>query len=125
MPSRAMPAPRLSLYRCSRPNASPLAMNASGDPAAVKEVWRFVQELNRTWSQGDAKDLRGFFDADIVIIGPGFQGRSLGRDAAVASYVDFRAHATVITFAEREPEIDVNGQTAVVSYTFDIAYEIE
>lgn len=99
-------------------------MNITGDPAAAKDVWRFIQELNRTWTSGHPQELRPYFDPEMVIVRPGFQGRSLGRDAAVASYVDFGSNARILGFSEREPDIDVNDQVAIVSYTFDISYEL-
>lgn len=100
-------------------------MNSAGDAAAAREVWRFIRDLNRTWTEGNPQDLRSFFDPDIIIAQPGFVGRSVGRDAAVASYVDFCNAVMVLAFSEREPDIDVNGNVAIVSYTFDISYEIE
>jgi hypothetical protein len=99
-------------------------MNATGDTGTAREVWRFIQDFNRTWTEGDPKDLRSLFDPNMVIIHPGFGGRTVGRDAAVASYVDFCLHAKVLSFSERDPDIDVNENVAIVSYTFDIGYEL-
>jgi ketosteroid isomerase-like protein len=59
----------------------------------------------------------------VVIVHPGFQGRSTGRDAAVGSYVAFTSQAKVLAFEEVAEDVDVYGDTAVVSYTFVIAYE--
>jgi hypothetical protein len=85
----------------------------------------FVRELNRTWVSGAPQKLGPFFHPDIVIVHPGFQGRSVGREACVASYVEFAKNAKVLAFEEREPEVDVFDDVAVVSYTFDIAYDLE
>ena len=89
------------------------------------EAWSLVERLNRTWVEGHADRLGPFFDPDIVIVQPGFQGRSVGRGAAVQSYIDFCSQAKILDFRELEPDIDVNGDVAIVSYTFDISYEVE
>ena len=99
-------------------------MKTSGDAATARDVWRFVQELNRTWVDGDPADLRRFLHPNVVIVHPGFAGRSIGRDACVASYTAFRRAVTVHAFDEREPDVDVFDDVAVVSYTFDIGYEL-
>jgi uncharacterized protein (TIGR02246 family) len=99
-------------------------MHSTAD-AAGREVWDFVQRLNRCWTEGEPEKLRTFFHPDIVIVQPGFQGRAAGRDAAVASYVEFVAQAKVLAFEEKAEHVDVFGDTAVVSYTFEIAYEAE
>jgi hypothetical protein len=93
--------------------------------AESREVWKFVQDLNRTWSGGQPEKLDSFFARDCVIVQPGFEGRATGRAACVESYVDFCAHANILGFQERAPDIDIFGDTAVVSYTFDISYELE
>jgi ketosteroid isomerase-like protein len=54
---------------------------------------------------------------------PGFGGVSRGREAFVASFVDFCTNARVITAKERGRQINITGSTAVASFEFEIDNE--
>lgn len=89
------------------------------------DVWRFIEELNQTWVENRPEELSRFFREDIVIVHPDFEARAVGRDACMESYKEFCARAGVREFREVDPHIDVFDDTAVVTYAFDIAYELE
>ena len=86
--------------------------------------WEIVQRINRAWRRGDADGMGELFHADAVIVHPGFEGRTVGREACVESYREFTAQATVRRLAELDPQIDVVGDTAVVTYGFEIDYDM-
>ena len=87
-----------------------------------EEIRQLLLSLNEAWVQGRPEDLGRHFDEDMVIVHPG--GRAEGRETCVNSYRDFVAQATVHEYKESEFEIDCWGNTAVASYRFDIAYEM-
>jgi hypothetical protein len=68
--------------------------------------------------------MRDVLDTDVVFVQPGFAGRASGRDAAIASYREFVKQATLRRYAESDLSIDIGGHTAVASYRWQIAYEM-
>jgi hypothetical protein len=92
---------------------------------AQRDIWRFLRDLNARWVEGRPEDLADFFHEDMVIIAPGFKERIKGRKACVESYKGFSGQASIHDFKEVDPSIDVYGDTAVVSYGFEIIYEMD
>jgi uncharacterized protein (TIGR02246 family) len=88
------------------------------------EIWELVRRSNRAWIAGATHELATFFDESAVVVAPGLQGRSEGRDAIVRSYEDYVHHARTHAFEEEEHSIDVFGDVAVVSYRFAIRYTL-
>jgi len=84
-----------------------------------------LQLINDAWTQNRPEDIQAFVDEDIVMVSPGFSGRAQGVKAFIASYVDFCQNAHVHGFRSINPEVDVLGNTAVASYSFEILYERE
>jgi ketosteroid isomerase-like protein len=87
------------------------------------ELWNLVRESNRAWTSGSTKELTSLFDENAVVIAPALQGRVEGRDAVVASYVSYNLHNKTRSFEEMEHQVDVFGDTAVVTYRFQVRYE--
>jgi uncharacterized protein (TIGR02246 family) len=88
------------------------------------EIWNLVRESNRAWISGSTKELAALFDENAVVITPALQGRVEGRDAIVASYASYNAHAKTHSFEEMEHQVDLFGDTAVVTYRFQVRYEL-
>jgi uncharacterized protein (TIGR02246 family) len=88
------------------------------------EVWDLVRESNRAWMSGSTHELMDLFDQNAVIVAPALQGRVEGRDAIVASYASYHLHSKTHSFEEMEHEVDVFGDTAVVTYRFQVRYEL-
>ncbi len=88
------------------------------------EVWETLRNLNDAWTKGDGKDLKNFFHKDMVAITPTDRNRREGRDDCVAGWLDFLSKAKVHRWAEIDPKIQIYGDSAVVTYYFDMAFEM-
>ncbi len=87
---------------------------------AVAETMRWI---NQAWLDGRPDDIADRLHPAMVMVFPGFTGRGEGRAAIVAGFVDFCSNATVHSYREADAQIDVAGDTAVMSYTFEMVYE--
>ena len=90
---------------------------------AERAVLAAIEGINRTWLEARPDDLVPFFHPDITLVVPGFAGRVQGRDAIVAGFADFCQNATIHEYREADQRADVIGDTAVVSFTYEMVYE--
>lgn len=88
------------------------------------EIWQLIQRMNDAWAKGGPEDLASFFREDIVMVHPDFTQRTEGIDACVASYQDFCKQAQIRDFKINNPGIDVFGDTAIATYSYEITYEM-
>lgn len=86
-------------------------------------VWEVVRRINAAWVHGRTDDLRDLLHPSMIIVRPGGEPAH-GREACIASYRDFTVRAKVLRFEESTPAVDVFGDTAVVTYAFEIFYEL-
>ena len=98
------------------------APTQSDDRATLRNL---VRDINLAWRSGHADDLNRYFHDDMVIVAPGFAQRVEGRAACVASYAEFVSQAKIREYRESEPAIDLWGNTAVTSFSWDIEYEMK
>jgi uncharacterized protein (TIGR02246 family) len=89
-----------------------------------QEIREVVEQLNDAWVKGSPEKLATFFREDIAMVHPDFVQRTEGREACIASYVDFCSQAKVNDFKLGETSIDVFGDTAVATYSYEISYEM-
>jgi ketosteroid isomerase-like protein len=89
----------------------------SADPAAA------IRKTNDAWLTGRVDDLAPLLHPDFVMVYPDFAGRGQGREAILASFRDFCENAEVHEYREHDLQIDVAGDTAVVSFLFQMVYE--
>lgn len=89
------------------------------------DIRDLINRINATWLQGDPNDLEKFFHPDIVVQPPGSAPRVHGREACIASYKAFNEQTHVKSFAPRDAEIDVFGDTIVATYRYEIVYETD
>ena len=90
---------------------------------AKKEVWKTLKDLNNTWIKGNPDDLKNYFHADMVAITPTDKKRREGREAYVADWTEFSKTIKVHSWKEIDPKIQIYGNTAVVTYYFEISFE--
>jgi ketosteroid isomerase-like protein len=88
------------------------------------QLWSHVQTLNNLWVNGKPDQLNPFFREDVVVLHFDYKTRLRGREAVINSYREFCDESTVHSFQQFKPVIDVFGQTAVVTYAFEIEYEM-
>ena len=89
-----------------------------------REIWETLRKLNDAWTKGDGKDLKEYFHKDMVAITPTDRNRREGREDCIAGWVGFLAMAKVLRWEEIDPKIRVYGDSAVVTYYFDMAFEV-
>jgi hypothetical protein len=95
----------------------------SEQTSARRAVAEAMRQINQAWLDGRPDDLAHLIHPSMVMVYPGFTGRGEGRDTIVAGFVDFCSNARVHSYREDDAQIDVVGDTAVMSYTFEMLYE--
>ena len=89
-----------------------------------KEILEFVRAMNRCWTAGDPSELKNYFHKDMVAITPTGRYRLEGREACVAAWSSFARNARIHTWKERDHKIQVYGSAAVVTYYYDISFDM-
>jgi ketosteroid isomerase-like protein len=87
------------------------------------EVWETLRNLNDAWTKSDGRMLVEFFHKDMVAITPIDRNRREGRENCLAGWLGFLTMARVHHWKEIDPKIQLFGNTAIVTYYFDMAYE--
>lgn len=93
------------------------------DEASRAEVASALDRINRAWRERRLTDLVPLFHPNITMVFPGFSGRAEGRDGNLAGFEDFCTNATVHEYREAGHQIDVAGNTAVATFTYEMLYE--
>jgi ketosteroid isomerase-like protein len=88
------------------------------------ELWKRVQASNVAWLRGEPRAVEDLFAADVVMITPDMR-RIEGRAAMVQGFVDYVSQVRTQHFREIEHSVDVHGDVAVLTYTFDVRYQVE
>ena len=99
-------------------------MTTHFDDPVKQEIWQTLRALNDAWTKGHPDDLNKYFHKDMVAITPMDRGRVDGRDACVTSWSNFAKAATIHYWKELDPKIQVYGQTAVVTYYYDMSFDM-
>jgi ketosteroid isomerase-like protein len=93
------------------------------DGSSPEDVAIVMRRINEAWLSGRTHDLAPLVHADIVMQFPGFAGRIQGREEFIAGFEDFRNDAVVHEFLDRDRQVDVAGNTAVVTFRYEMLYE--
>ncbi len=99
-------------------------MTSSDGAQDSEEILQLVQRMNDAWTKGGSAELAPFFREDIVMVHPDFTQRTEGREACAATYDDFCKQAAILDFKISNPGIEVFGNTAIATYSYEIAYEM-
>lgn len=99
-------------------------MNTSFDDPIKTEVWETLRALNAAWTRGNPDDLATYFHPEMVAIAGPERRRIEGGPACVASWKAFTQAAKIRRWLESEPRVDLYGDTAVVTYYYDMAFEM-
>jgi ketosteroid isomerase-like protein len=81
-----------------------------------------MEQINRAWRDCRPADLQALFHPELTMALPGFVGRVEGRQTLLAGFEDFCTHATVEDYHESNLQADVIGNTAVVTFNYQMVY---
>jgi ketosteroid isomerase-like protein len=82
-----------------------------------------MRRINRAWLDGQVEGLAPMLHPEIVMTFPGFTGRIQGREEFLAGFHDFCRNARIHEFRDYDHQVDVAGDTAVVTFRYDVLYE--
>ncbi|SRR5258708_1907731 len=82
-----------------------------------------MRRINRAWLDGQVEDLTPMVHKEIIMVFPGFAGRIRGRDDFLAAFRDFCRNAIIQEFREHDDQVDIAGDTAVVTFRYEMVYE--
>ena len=82
-----------------------------------------MRRINRAWLDGQVEDLAPMAHPEIVMVIPGFSKRIQGREGFLAGFRDFCQNAKIHEFREHDHQVDVAGDTAVVTFRYEMVYE--
>lgn len=88
-----------------------------------RQVAEAMQRINDAWLAGRVDDLAPLVHDEVVMVIPGFAGRIQGREPFLAGFRDFCGNATVRQFEPGEHQVDVVGDTAFVTFGYEMVYE--
>jgi len=83
-----------------------------------QEVWAFVRALNDAWIKEDGERLPEYFHLRMVAITPVDRFRRKGAAECVAGWQGFARTSTIHSWREDDPDIELFGDTAVVTYYY-------
>jgi Domain of unknown function (DUF4440) len=81
-----------------------------------------MRQINQAWLKGRVEDLAPMVHSEIVMVFPDFAGKIQGREDFLAGFHDFCQNATIQEFHEHDQEVDVAGDTAVITFRYEMAY---
>ena len=99
-------------------------MSMKFDDPIKDEVWAILRSLNDTWTKENPDDLKKYFHRDMVAITGTDRERIEGGEACVASWSAFSKAAKIHHWKETDPKIQLYGNTAVVTYYFDMSFDM-
>lgn len=99
-------------------------MTGQLDINASQEVWNTLLALNDAWTQGRPEELEHYFHRDMVAITPTDRQRLEGAAACIAGWTAFVKATKIHHWREIDPEIQLYGNTAVVTYYFDMSFDM-
>ena len=93
------------------------------DKSERQDAAKAMRRINQAWVDGQVEDLAPMVHPEIVMVAPGFSGSIQGREDFLAGFRDFRQNATMHEFREYDQQVDVAGNTAVVTFRYEMVYE--
>jgi ketosteroid isomerase-like protein len=90
----------------------------------AQEVWNTLRALNDCWTKEDGIRLTEYFHKDMVAITPVDKLRREGQQACLDGWIGFAKATHILYWKEIDPKVQVYGNAAVVSYYFDMAFEM-
>ncbi len=88
-----------------------------------QQVHEVLSAINQSWRTNTPLTMSQHLHPNIIMKFPGFSGEVVGRDALLASFVEFCTNARVLEYQENNEQISVIGDCAVASFQFEMMYE--
>ncbi|SPE33014.1 conserved hypothetical protein [Candidatus Sulfopaludibacter sp. SbA3] len=82
-----------------------------------------LRQINQAWLDGRVQDMEPLLHPEIVMAIPGFTGSVQGREEFLAGFRDFRDNSTIHEYSQRDQQVDVAGDTAVITFRYEMVYE--
>lgn len=79
-------------------------------------------QINDAWLTRRVEDLAPLVHPEIVMVLPDFAGKIQGREEFLAGFRDFCQNATIQEFQEHDRQVDIAGDTAVITFRYDMVY---
>ena len=92
-----------------------------------REIWSWVQALNRTWTvDGQPERLSEYFAPEMIAITPTDRQRREGRQSCVAGWAGFVQSTRILRWVEKNELVLclAGGAAAVVAYDYEIDCEM-
>lgn len=99
-------------------------MNTPQDDPIQQEIWATVRALNDAWTKGRPEDLVNFFHPKMQAITPTDRFRRDGAEQCIAGWKGFADATRIRRWEEKDALIRVFGDAAVVSYYYEIDFEM-
>ncbi len=99
-------------------------MGMKSERAHQSEIRGVLSRLSAAWREERFDELEDILHQSVVFVRPGFDGRVEGRTGCVNTYREFMSSAKVVDYSESDPAVDVWGGTAVATYRFEMAWEM-
>ena len=97
--------------------------------SAETEIRELIHKINDVWTTKRPEEIpaaiAGCFDESVSFHGPGFVEVGRGPDVCVNSYAEFVRQTTLHECKLSEPAVDVHGDTAVATYSWEVAYALD
>ena len=93
------------------------------DETKRKSAVAAMRQINQTWLHGRVDDLAPMVHPEIVMVLPDFAGKIQGREHFLAGFRDFCQNAITEEFQEHDQQVDVAGDTAVITFRYEMVYE--
>lgn len=88
------------------------------------ELHATLAAINRAWREKRPADMEPHLHPEVTMVLPRFTGTVTGKDALIASFVEFCANAKVHEYEESDEQIQIVGDVAFVNYRFTMVYEL-
>ena len=89
------------------------------------EVRQTMAAIQATWREKRPRDMKAYLHPDFTLAAPRFGTMMKGRDLLIGGFLQFTSIATVHEYREFDDDVQVIGNTAVVTFRFDMVYERE
>ena len=88
------------------------------------DILEFIKKMNECWTKGNPQELENYFHQNMIAITPTDKKRLDGKTACVNGWSAFAKNAKINLWKEYDHKIQIYGNTVVVTYYFDINFEM-